>query len=235
VKLTSLVAIVGLSLLPTCVQAQSGPPALCKPCLFYGGDSNQFNADDEIFSNEDTLSYLSTVYGAIRVPANHSVLIEGILFQAGMTNFPDPQGAYWDIRSGLEHGGAGTSVASGSGAVAIQSTGRYFDQYNEYTVLVNLNPPVELDGGGDRGTEYWFNLNPVCLELMHSECRRNEYWVSNTPNQANAFRPALQEAGEIRINSVQFGYDWESVCTAYDLQANQCAWLSFGLTGKILQ
>src|SRR5580700_9041838 len=80
--------------------AQSGPPALCKPCLFYGGDSNVLNIDDTIFSNEDTLSSLSTVYGTIRVPANHSVLIEGILFQVDMTNFPDPQGAYWDIRTG---------------------------------------------------------------------------------------------------------------------------------------
>src|SRR5580698_2101205 len=109
-----------------------------------------------------------------------------------MTNFPDPQGAYWDIRSGLEHGGAGTSIASGSGAVAIQATGRYFNQYYEYTTLVNLNPPVELDGGRDHGTEYWFNLTPVCLETMHYECRIDEYWVSNTPDEANAFRPALQ-------------------------------------------
>jgi hypothetical protein len=229
-----LAGVLVLITLNASARAQSGPPALCKPCLFYGGDSNMLNADDEIFPNEDTLSYLSTVYGAIRVPANHSVSIEGILFQVDMTNFPDPKGAYWDIRIGLEDGGAGTSIASGSGAVAIQPTGRYFDQYNEYTVLVNLNPPVELDGGGDHGTDYWINLNPVCLESMHSECRRSSYWVSNTPEEANAFRPALQVAGQMRINSEQLGYSWENVCFAYNLQAQQCTWLSFGLTGKIL-
>jgi len=102
-------------------------------------------------------------------------------------------------------------------------------------VLVNLNPPVELDGEGGHGTMYWFNLTPVCLEPMHSECRRSQYLVSNTQDEANAFRPALQEAAQMRINSAQLGYNWENVCTAYDLQANQCAWLSFGLTGKILQ
>lgn len=215
--------------------AQSGPPPLCKPCFFYGGDFDGHDKDQEVFFNEYTLSYEANTYSAITIPKGRSALIEGILFQVMEVTPPNPKGAQWDIRVKVDQGGGGTSIASGQGPVIMQPTGRFFNQYYEYTTVVKINPAVQINGGNDfHGTRYWFNLAPVC-ENPTPACGSDQYVVSNTPHRANGFRAALQQGDEIFINFPQMGLNWENVCTAYGLGGNQCALLSFGLMGKIVQ
>jgi len=70
------------TLLSAAAIAQSGPPALCKPCLFYGGDFDGTDINAAEFPDENTGTYPQTsTYGAVFVPPGHSVLVEGIFFQ----------------------------------------------------------------------------------------------------------------------------------------------------------
>lgn len=231
----ALIICVGMALVSLRSVAQSGPPKLCKPCLFYGGDMNVNDINAAIFQNDFTLSYEASTYSPITVPKGRALLIEGILFQVMEVTPPDPKGAYWDIRVNVDQGGGGNSIASGLGPVIMQPTGRFFNQYYEYTTVVKVNPPVQITGGnGSRGTEYWFNLTPVC-DKHTPECASDQFWVSNTPHEFNSFRAELQRGGKIVINSPQMGFNWENVCDAYGIGGNQCSWLSFGLIGKVVQ
>jgi hypothetical protein len=216
------------------VFAQSGPPALCNPCLFYGGDESPTDPDSTIFYNENTPAFPNTsTYGAVTIPRNRSVLIEGILFQVMEVTPPSPKGATWDIRTGVGTGGGGTSIASGQGPVVMQPTGRFFNQYLEYTTVIKVSPAVQLDGGsGPHGTTYWFNLTPVC-ERGHN-CGQNQWFVSNTPELVNNFRGSAQPGAQVFIFSEAYGYNWVDWCSL-GLNGQQCSFLSFGLTGKVLQ
>jgi hypothetical protein len=223
-----------VSALPPSVSAQSGPPSLCKPCLFYGGDYNPSDPNSVSFSNENTLTYPNTrTYGAILMPPNHTVSVEGILFQIQFveTNTTlDPDGVTWEIRTGLKDGSGGTVVASGKGPVAKQATGRTGNGF-EYTVRVKLDPPVQLTGSG-KGTLYWFNLTPQCINKNDPVCATNTYTVSNTTGQTNSFRPRAQAVDQIFFDNRET--NWQNVCQL-GLNGSQCGYLSFGLTGTIIQ
>jgi hypothetical protein len=220
-----LVSVLSLSAL-----AQSGPPALCKPCLFYGGDFDQTDPNSTAFPDENTLAYAATdTYGALKIPQNHGALVEGILFQIifdGVVKL-DPNEATWEIRTGISEGDGGTLIASGQGFVAIQPTGRGGNG-PEYSVAVKVNPPVSLSGG-----VYWFNLTPLCLNKHDSICATNQYGVSNTTQRTNNFRGFLQPTGEIFVNSEHYFYNWENWCNLTGAQT--CASLSFGVIGKVLR
>jgi hypothetical protein len=210
------------------------PPPLCTPCLFYGGDEGQTDPSSTIFYNENTPAFPNTsTYGAVTIPRTHSVLIEGILFQVMELTPPRPKGATWDILTGVGTGFGGTSVASGQGPVEMQPTGRGFDGYTEYTTVIKVSPPVQLDGGsGPHGTTYWFNLTPVC-ERGHN-CGQDQWFVSNTPHQVNNFQGGAQAGGQVFIFSEAYGYNWVDWCSL-GLNGQQCSYLSFGLTGTVLQ
>jgi hypothetical protein len=214
--------------------AQSGPPALCKPCLFYGGDLNPSDANADVFYNESTLNDPDTqTFGAITVPNGHTILIEGILFQTIFqeTQKLDPKEVAWEIRTGDIFANGGTLVANGAGAVAMQAIGRQFDGGLEYTLATKVSPAAQLTGGRG-GTVYWFYLIPLCTNRHDPYCKTATYYVSNTTQMANAFRGAAQPGGLAAINSPIRGYQWAQLCT---LGFRGCSWLSFGLMGKVLQ
>src|SRR5580698_2795114 len=171
---TALFALL-LSLSTSCVytNAQSGPPAICKPCLFYGGDLNPADPNAEAFLNEETVNAFAQTYGAITVPTNHAVLVEGILFQIIIEGGKklDPKSAIFEIRTDITDLG-GTLIADGGGSpVYMQPTGRQFNGNPEYTIAVRVDPPVQLDGGTKRpGTNYWFNLLPFCTNQNDPTC-----------------------------------------------------------------
>jgi hypothetical protein len=222
--------VVLFCLLSVAAIAQSGPPALCKPCLFYGGDfSNDLNS--YALWDENTLFYPNTsTYGAVRVPKGHSVVVEGILFQIQFdpSFLLDPRGVTWEIRKGVTAGSGGTVIASGQGPVAVQPTGR-FDIGPEYTVAIKTGGDVPLTGG-----TYWFNITPVCVNQRDSACETIQYGVSNTTQQANSFRGGLQPVDEMFINSQYYNYNWANVCSL-NINHAGCATLSFGLMGRIIQ
>lgn len=230
-----LLAFLVLITLPSFAQRVT-LPKLCKPCLFYGGDLDENNANSNAFWNEKTVRDPNTqTYGIITVPKHHVLLIEGILFQTlfQQTQKLDPKSATWEIRTGEVFGSGGTLVAAGTSAIAMQATGRQLDGEIEYSLAVKLNPAIQISGGqSDHGTQYWFNLTPQCTNPNDPSCSSGVYYISNTVNQTNALRGVAQPAGLAVINSVFRGYQWEGLC---GLGFRGCQWLSFGLMGKVVQ
>jgi hypothetical protein len=221
--------VVLFGLLSVAAFAQSGPPALCKPCLFYGGD---FSNDVNSYASwdENTLSYPNTsTYGAVHIPNGHIVVVQGILFQIQFdpSFLLDPRGVTWEVRKGVTTGNGGTVIASGQAPVFVQPTGR-FDIGPEYTVAIKM-ADLMLEGG-----TYWFNMTPVCVNQRDSTCKTIQYGVSNTTQLANSFRGGLQPVDKIFINSQYYKYDWVNWCSVNLNQAG-CATLSFGLMGTIIQ
>jgi hypothetical protein len=230
---TFLCVFAGLMI--TVLAHAQGPPSLCKPCLFYGGDYNPTDPNSIAFADENTLVYPNyDIYGAILLPGDHTVSVEGILFQIQFleqNTILDPDGVTWEIRKGVRDGSGGTVIASGQGPVSKEATGRTGSGF-EYTVRVKLDPPVQLSGGGGRGTIYWFNLTPQCTKRYNPACESNQYEVSNTTDQTNNFRGVAQAAGQIFFDNTQT--NWENVCQ-FGFNGSQCGYLSFGLTGTVIQ
>jgi len=164
------------------------------------------------------------------VPAGHSVLIEGILFQIQFDGIVklDPNGVTWEIRTLVGEGNGGVLLASGQGPVLMQPTGRGGNGF-EYTVAVKVKPAVFLTGNSG----YFFNITPPCLGKHDQICAANQYGVSNTTHEANSYHGVLQGAHDIFVNSKAFDWNWVNWCD-FDNQ-EQCAYLSFGLMGKIIQ
>jgi hypothetical protein len=215
-------------------QAQSGPPALCKPCLFYGGDLNPDDVNAAIFPNEDTLSVVALTYGSIHVPKNRIILVEGLLIQTVIEhgNELDPQTASWQIRTNILNGTGGTQVGGGNGYVHMQPTGRQFNGYPEYTIAGKVGP-IQLSGGGvPGGTDYWINLLPDCTHRRDTECKDVNYFASNTTQETNSVNGFAQNGDQIVLEGPHESW---SLCYDDGYSGTQCGELSFGIMGTVVQ
>jgi len=203
------------------------PPALCSPCLFYGGDldPNDFNAAG--LSDENTLLIVggSNTLGEITTP--RSITVSGILFNVQASSAFDPQTATYDIRSGVSDGNGGTSIASGSGDIKVATTGRNFLGFPEFTIEVDVNPPVSLSPG-----TYWFTMQPQCTNDLDGSCTVGRIFVSNTTAGTNNVAGHAQTPGMMFLNSDYFGLNYTNWCDpSLGLNSRQCGMLSFGLVG----
>ena len=211
-------------------QPQSGapaPPALCKPCLFYGGDINTADQNAAGMSDENTLLILggSSSYGAINLP--FTATVQGIVFNVQASTAFDPQSATFDVRTGVTDGNGGTSVASGTGHMSVASTGRNFLGLNEYSVAVLIPAGVVLNAG-----EYWFNLTPTCTNVLDGSCSVFRQFVSNTTQETGALNGGWQPIHEMFLNSDFFGFTFANWCdSSLGFNQNQCAGMSFGVIG----
>jgi hypothetical protein len=203
------------------------PPALCHPCLFYGGDINTSDLNAAGMSDENTLLITggSSTYGAVNIPVTSTVF--GILFNVQADAAFDPQTATYDIRQGVSEGNGGTSIASGSGTAVVQATGRNFLGLNEYTVAISWSSPVVLTPG-----TYWFNATPECLNTLDGSCSVFRQFVSNS-QITNNLNGSWQPIHEMFLNAPFFGLTWANWCDASvaGFNSKQCAGLSFALRG----
>ena len=207
----------------------TAPPALCSPCLFYGGDLDVASPNAAGMSDENTLLIVggSSTYSAVNIPAGVTATVYGILYniQADAA-FDPPQGTY-DIRTGVSDGDGGTSIASGTGTVEVQATGRNFLGLNEYTVALSFTPAVTLTSG-----EYWFNVTPQCLNTLDGSCNVFRQFYSNTTSLANGVHAGWQPIGQLYLNSSFFGFTYTDWCdSSLGFNSQQCAFGSFGLRG----
>jgi hypothetical protein len=205
------------------------PPALCSPCLFYGGDLDTASINAAGMSDENTLLIVggSTTYGSVVIPEGITANVSGILFNVQADAAFDPLSANYDIRTGVSEGNGGTSIASGSGTIVVQPTGRNFLGLNEYTIAISWATPVTLTPG-----QYWFNAEPQCLNTLDGSCSVFRQFVSNTTSFANGVHDSWQPVHEMYLNSAFFGLTWANWCDSelgFNLQ--QCAFMSFGLRG----
>ncbi len=209
-------------------QTLPAPPSLCNPCAFYGGDLNPSDPNAAGFSNEDTVLVPgSSTYAAIDVPNNGRIKVTGILFNVQADANFDPHTASYDVRTGVTEGNGGTSIASGTGAIQVATTGRDFFGINEFTVLVKI-PTLRIGPG-----EYWFNITPQCTNgATDGSCSVGRIFLSNTTQNTNAVLGDAQPAGSLYINSAYFGYTWANWCdSSLGLNSSQCRAGSWGLVG----
>jgi hypothetical protein len=209
--------------------ASGTPPALCSPCLFYGGDLNVSDSNAAGLSDEDTLLIPgSSTYAAYNVPSGVNVGVTGILFNVQSSVNFDPKTASYDVRTGVSEGNGGTSIASGSGTISVAATTRNFIGLNEYTVLVKI-PVLYLATG-----TYWFNITPECTNgATDGSCYQGRIFVSNTTQDTNGVYANAQPSGSLYLNSSYFGFTWANWCdSSLGLNSNQCRAGSFGLTGS---
>ncbi|MGA7928542.1 MAG: hypothetical protein WCA20_21425 [Candidatus Sulfotelmatobacter sp.] len=205
-------------------------PALCKPCLFYGGDINPSSPNAAGLPDGNTLlaSVSGSTYGAVKIPAGVTATIKGVLFNVqGLAAF-DPRTASYDIRTGVSEGDGGTSIASGTAHIEVAQTGRVFLGAYEYSVVVRF-PRITLVSG-----EYWINVTPNCTNTLDGSCIVFGQFVSNTTSKTNNLRGSWQPAHEMFLNSPLSGVTWANWCDPdQDLNQVQCARLSFGLLGGV--
>ena len=202
-------------------------PALCRPCLFYGGDLNPDNINAAGLSDENTLLIPggSSTYAAVNLPV--AATVYGIVFNVQADAAFDPLQGTYDIRTGVSEGNGGTSVASGSGNVVVSQTGRNFLGLYEYTVALSWSTAVTLNPG-----EYWFNVTPQCLNTLDGSCSVFRQFAS-TSQGANSSHGNWQPVHELFLNSTYFGATWANWCDPqFGLDAAQCTGLSFGLRGS---
>ena len=150
--------------------------------MFYGGDLNPASPNAAGMSDENTLLILggSSTYASFNL-TGVSANITGILFNVQADANFDPQTATYDVRTGVTDGNGGTSLASGTAAIAVAPTGRNFLGLNEYTVAVQLPTPLLIGPG-----EYWFNVTPACTNATSDgSCNVGRMFVSNTTNRTN--------------------------------------------------
>jgi len=205
------------------------PPALCSPCIFYGGDLNVSSPNAAGLSDENTLLISEgQTYGNFNVPSGASVTVTGILFNVQADANFDPLTATYDVRQGVSEGDGGTDLASGSGAIQVAATGRNFLGLNEYSLAVQLAEPLVL-GPGD----YWFNMTPTCVAgSTDGSCYEGRQFVSNVNGRTNSIHGAGEPGWQIFLNSAFFGFTWANWCdSSLGLNARQCNSLSFGLMG----
>jgi hypothetical protein len=206
------------------------PPASCSPCLFYGGDLNPSDANADGFSDENTLLILggSNTYGAVNIPAGPNANVTGILVNILATAAFDPFTATWDIRQGISEGNGGSDVTSGSGTVAVAATGRNAFGLQEYTITVTFSTVTLVPG------EYWFTLEPQCLNTLDGSCTVFRQFASNTTQETNAVNGSWQPNNEMFLNSSFFAATYANWCdSTFGLNTPQCDWLSFGLVGEL--
>jgi hypothetical protein len=211
--------------------ALPGPPSICHPCLFYGGDINVNDPNAQAFNDSNTLLVPNTEsFGAVVVPDGKQVVVEGLLANLIPTltgKVFDPRIATWEIRTGMTEGNGGIQVASGSGTINPTLTGRNPFGYTEYTVAVAVVPPVTLTAG-----TYWVNLSPQCTNSSNPNCSELQYYIDNTTQGTNSVRSSFQPRHKMFLNSAYFGYTYANWCDAsLGQNPEQCAAMSFGVIG----
>jgi hypothetical protein len=206
------------------------PPALCDPCVFYGGDINTSDLNAAGMSSENTLLIGGTAtYGNYNVPSGNSTTVTGIIFNFQADSNFDPLTASYDVRTGVTEGNGGTSIASGTVSTTVAATGRNFLGLNEYTVAVQLTTPLLLGGGS-----YWFSITPNCTNGgQDGSCNNGRFFVSNTTQRTNNVVGADQTDHQMYLNASYFGLTWANWCDAdvAGFNGSQCRDLSFGLIG----
>ena len=118
----ALVALIllGVGQLATAQEAAAPtpvPPAVCNPCLFYGGDFNPESSNANALVNELTTGVVSGafVYVPFVVPEG-KVWTVTALFSNNLsyTEVIDPESAIWSISTGVTQGSGGNTVANGA-------------------------------------------------------------------------------------------------------------------------
>jgi hypothetical protein len=177
--------------------ARPPKPSYCKPCLFYGGDS-QSSAANGLANEQDLLVPDAEVLIPFDVPRTQQWKVTG-LFTNDWSNVDvlDPQQAAWSISAGVTEGKCGPAMVSGNSHATFKPTGRIAFGENEYTTMVKIKT-VRLTPG-----RYWLTTVPECTQ--GSSCTSARYFVSAFVGKpVDPFGPP-EPCNQAYLNSTVFG------------------------------
>jgi hypothetical protein len=161
---------------PSQAESLAPGPSYCSPCLYYSGDMDPSDPNENALSNEnDLIVSPSQVFTPFSVPNGHVWMITGVLIntdpESGTVHLPKKAG--WSIWRGTSTGVAGTLLAAGANKAMFTPTGRTLvGLLSEYTALVTLPQPVALGAG-----TYFLNVVPQCTDP--TSCSGQRFFESN--------------------------------------------------------
>ena len=157
-----------------------GPPHACTlskqhPCVYYGGDIDPNDPEENGLSNENTLFIGgSWTYNEVNVPGPLKIFAA---FTNNLSTYGiiDPKTANWDFRIGVSEGNGGTDIGYGTSPAEFMATGRSAFGYAEYELLTRT--PLSLPKGN-----VWFDVQPNCTNPNDPECNQDDprYFESDT-------------------------------------------------------
>jgi hypothetical protein len=206
-----------------------GLPTVPGNILFYGGDTNTSDPNEQSFANGNTLFSPATMtYAPVTAPKNGGKIVASAVFFNQVAtgtggNVFDPATATYDVRTGLSEGYCGTDLTSGSGPQTAVLTDRQPFGFPEYTTTVQFTRPLTAKDG----TTYWFNESPQCTDGSNFACQFGQFFLDNTTQQTNGLNANAQPRGQLYGDSDSFGATCLNYCT--NLNEQQCGWASWGL------
>lgn len=187
---------------PNSAPLRPTPPAYCHPCLFYGGDFDPSGPQPDGVESDQVLSFvgISTTYVPFTIPPGEQWTIGGLFVNLLSTAaVVDPLKATYAISSGISVGNAGTTVAAATGPVTFNATGRGWNGYTEYTLLVSTHPTVLQPG------TYWLSVVARCTNPNDPPCHYAHYYVSDVEDDPPVNHLGIEPGNDSFLNSTVNG------------------------------
>jgi len=150
-------------------------------CLFYAGDLDLNDPNQNGLANENDAIVSGSPYGAAtyqNFTLSSNSTATG-LFSNNLSGL-NPTTAYWEIRTGVSEGNGGTLIASGTGATSNVATGRSDFGFIEYRNEVD-GLSVALNGG----TQYWMAVVPQDVNNPNRSFNSNTDGLNSVGSQVN--------------------------------------------------
>lgn len=166
----------------------SGPPAFCKPCLWYSGDFNPYNSKANGSSNEmDIIASQAVVSVPFTVPKGKIWKITGAFgVVISQIDVIDPPQANWSFSKDVSTGKAGKLIKSGTSPATVNLLGcnGVLEFYCLGVLVKELN--VTLTAG-----RYWLAVVPNCDNPNDSQCGLARYFLADVEDNPplNHFGP----------------------------------------------
>ena len=180
------------------------------PCLYYAGDINLGDPNQNGGSNENT-AFIPQSYSYVEVAAPASASISGA-FSNNLASFGvlDPQTATWQIRQGVSEGNGGTLLCSGDSRALITDTHRNDFGFEEYEVVTAT--PCRIPKGNT-----WIAVTPDCTNANDGDCTSGRYFVSDTDGTLNGINSRFTVTsntgfGDMFDSEIFFGAVFQSWC-----------------------
>ena len=191
-KKLALLSVFTLIALP-CLTTLAHASCPVQNCLFYGGDLDLNDPNQNGLANENDAIVGGNPYGAATYQSFHTIQ-EVWIYSAFSNNLSTitPDSGYWEIRSGVSEGNGGTLVASGTNTITHTPTGRSDFGYTEYTDNIGVGSVHLVQAGW-----WWLTAVPICTTCAGRSFNSNANTRLNGVGDTNP--------GEQFFNSAFFG------------------------------
>jgi hypothetical protein len=202
---------------PTAKQSAKGPtkgfpvvlaqPHACTfakghPCVYYGGDLNLSDPNQNGYANENSL-FISLTYTYTQVKSPVSAHVSGSFSNDLQSYTTDPATCTWAYRTGLTEGNGGTLIGSGDSKCITTPTGRNDFGFNENENLTATSVTVPKGN-------VWFTVIPDCTNANDSTCSSGRSFGTTTDGTTNAINGAFSVPGAPNSGSTTFGPIFDS-------------------------